>query len=88
MTGAELVDVAKDGLMTYARVAGPLMVAIMIVGVVISFLQAITQIQEQSLTFVPKMVLTGLGLYFLLSFMGSSMMGYMTRIAFRISQGG
>jgi flagellar biosynthetic protein FliQ len=88
MTGAELVDVAKDGLMTYARVAGPLMVAIMIAGVVISFLQAITQIQEQSLTFVPKMVLTGLGLYFLLPFIGSSMMGYMTRIAFRISQGG
>ena len=88
MTSAELVDVAKDGLMTYARVAGPLMVAIMIAGVVISFLQAITQIQEQSLTFVPKMVLTGLGLYFLLSFIGSSMMGYMTRIAFRISQGG
>ena len=88
MTGAELVDVAKDGLLTYARVAGPLMVAIMIAGVVISFLQAITQIQEQSLTFVPKMLLTGVGLYLLLSFMGSSMMGYMSRIAFRISQGG
>ncbi len=88
MTGAELVDVAKDGLLTYARVAGPLMVAIMVAGVVISFLQAITQIQEQSLTFVPKMVLTGIGLYFLLSFIGSSMMAYMTRIAFRISQGG
>lgn len=88
MTGAELVDVAKDGLLTYARVAGPLMIAIMLAGVVISFVQAITQIQEQSLTFVPKMLLTGVGLYLLLSFIGSSMMGYMTRIAFRISQGG
>ncbi len=88
MTGAELVDVAKDGLLTYARVAGPLMVAIMLAGVLISFLQAITQIQEQSLTFVPKMILTGLGLYFFLSFIGSSMMAYMTRIAFRIAQGG
>ena len=88
MTGAELVDVAKDGMLTYARIAGPLMVAIMGVGVTISFLQAITQIQEQSLTFVPKMLLTGAGLYFFLSFIGSSMMGYMTRIAIRIAQGG
>ena len=83
-----MIDVAKDGLMTYARVAGPLMVLIMIVGVIISFVQAITQIQEQTLTFVPKMALTGLGLYLLLSFIGDSISTYMARIAFRISQGG
>ncbi len=88
MTAPELIDVAKDGLITYARVAGPLMLVIMIVGVIISFVQAITQIQEQTLTFVPKMALTGLGLYFLLSFIGDSISTYMTRIAFRISQGG
>jgi flagellar biosynthetic protein FliQ len=88
MTAPEFIDVAKDGLLTYAKIAGPLMIAIMIVGVIISFIQAITQIQEQTLTFVPKMALTGLGLYFLLTFIGDSIFMYMTRIAFRISQGG
>ena len=87
MTIADLMGIAKDGLLTYAKVAGPLMLIIMVVGVVISFLQAITQIQEQSLTFVPKMILTGVGLYFFLSFMGASMMTYMARIAAQIAQG-
>lgn len=87
MSVAELMTIAKDGLITYARVAGPLMVMIMIVGVVISFFQAITQIQEQSLTFVPKMILTGVGLYFFLSFMGASMMTYMAQVAAQIAHG-
>lgn len=88
MTGPELIDIARDGLMTYARAAGPLMIIILIVGVVISFLQAVTQIQEQTLTFVPKMVLAGLGLFFLLPYIGDALSAYMARLASRIAQGG
>ena len=69
MTGPELIDIARDGLMTYARVAGPLMGVILLVGVIISFLQAVTQIQEQTLTFVPKMLIAGFAL--LVVFLGS-----------------
>jgi len=54
MTGPELIDIARDGLMTYARVAGPLMVVILIVGVVISFLQAVTQISRTDAYFRPE----------------------------------
>jgi flagellar biosynthetic protein FliQ len=88
MTGPELIDVARDGLLTYARAAGPLMVVSLVVGVVISFLQAITQIQEQTLTFVPKMVIAAIGLFFLLPFMGDALMGFMARLAARIAEGG
>ena len=88
MTGPELIDIARDGLITYARAAGPLMIIIVMVGVVISFLQAVTQIQEQTLTFVPKMVMAGLGLFFLLPSIGDALSGYMARLASRIAQGG
>jgi flagellar biosynthetic protein FliQ len=88
MTGPELIDIARDGLVTYARAAGPLMIIILMVGVLISFLQAVTQIQEQTLTFVPKMVLAGLSLFFLLPYIGDALSGYMARLASRIAQGG
>jgi len=88
MTGGELIDVARDGLVTYARAAGSLMIIVLMVGVLISFLQAVTQIQEQTLTFVPKMVLAGLSLFFLLPYMGDALSGFMARLAFRIVQGG
>ncbi len=88
MTGPELLDVARDGIMTYARAAGPLMAVTLIVGLAISFVQAITQIQEQTLLFVPKMALSLLALFLLLPFIGDVMSSYMTRMATRIALGG
>ena len=88
MSGPELIDIARDGLMTYARAAGPLMLITLVVGVVISFLQAVTQIQEQTLTFVPKIILAGLSLFFMLSFIGDALSGYMARLVEKIAQGG
>jgi len=64
------------------------MVIILVVGVLISFLQAVTQIQEQTLTFVPKIAVAGLALFFLLPYIGDAMSGYMARLASRIAQGG
>lgn len=88
MTGPELIDVARDGLWTYARAAGPLMAVTLIVGFTISFVQAITQIQEQTLLFVPKIALSALALFFLLPFMGDALGSYMVRVASRIALGG
>ena len=87
MTGQEFIDVGRDGLMTYARAAGPLMVIALIVGFVISFIQAITQIQEQTLLFVPKIAITALALFFLLPFIGDTLGSYMVRVAARIALG-
>jgi flagellar biosynthetic protein FliQ len=54
MTGPEVLDVAREAIVTLVLVSAPLMLVGLVVGVVISLLQALTQIQEMTLVFVPK----------------------------------
>ncbi len=56
MTGPEVLDVARDAIVTLLLVAAPLMLVGLVVGVVISLFQALTQIQETTLVFVPKIL--------------------------------
>jgi flagellar biosynthetic protein FliQ len=87
MNGAEVLDVARDGIWTLLWVAGPLMIVALVVGVVISLIQALTQIQEMTLAFVPKILAIFVALIVALPFMGDVMHGYMGRIASRIVTG-
>ncbi len=48
MTGLAILDVARDGIFVFLKVAGPLMLVALFVGLVISLVQALTQIQEQT----------------------------------------
>ncbi len=88
MTGAAILDVARDGIGTFLRVAGPLMLIALAVGLVVSLVQALTQIQEQTLIYVPKIVAVFAALLFFLPFMADALAGYMGRIAARIATGG
>lgn len=88
MTGPEIIDVARDGIFTYFKVALPVMMIGLIVGLIVSLFQALTQIQEQTLIYVPKIITTFLGLLVLMPFMSDALQGYMTRIASRIITGG
>jgi flagellar biosynthetic protein FliQ len=88
MDGAAILDVARDGIVTFLKVAGPLMVIALVVGLVISLLQALTQIQEQTLIFVPKILAVFAAMILMLPFMSDALAGYMTRIATRIASGG
>lgn len=88
MTGALILDIARDGIVTFLKVAGPLMVIALIVGLVVSLVQALTQIQEQTLIYVPKILAVFVAMLLMLPFMGDAMAGYMTRIAARIASGG
>jgi flagellar biosynthetic protein FliQ len=88
MNGAEIIDVARDGIFTFFKVGLPIMLVGLAVGLVVSLFQALTQIQEQTLIYVPKIVSTFLGLLVLMPFMSDAMMSYMTRIAARIIAGG
>ena len=56
MTGPEVLDVARDAIITLVLVASPLMLVGLVVGVAISLFQALTQIQEMTLVFVPKIL--------------------------------
>lgn len=58
MTQDFVLHALKDALLTAALVAAPLLLAILIVGLLISILQVATQVQEMTLTFVPKLVVS------------------------------
>ncbi len=87
MTGAEVLDVARDAIMTLIYVASPVMLVGLLVGVVISLLQAVTQIQEMTLAFVPKILAIFLSLLIALPFMAEKLQAEMMRIAARIASG-
>lgn len=53
---AELVDTVRDALIVTMKIALPILAAGVIVGLLISIVQSITSIQEQTLTFVPKIL--------------------------------
>jgi len=58
MTQDFVLFVLKDTLLTTAMVAAPILLAILIVGLLISIVQVATQVQEMTLTFIPKLVVS------------------------------
>lgn len=56
MTEAELIEIARSSMVVMLKVAAPPLLAGLAVGLVISMFQALTQIQEMTLTFVPKVL--------------------------------
>lgn len=72
-----VIEVAERGIYTVLIVSGPLLVIALGVGLLISIFQATTQIQEQTLAFVPKIVAILLGIILL----GPWMLGYMLSYA-------
>jgi flagellar biosynthetic protein FliQ len=87
MTGPEVLDVARDGVLTLIYVCAPMMIVGLAVGVAIGLLQALTQVQEMTLVFVPKIIAIFVTFMLSLPFMGSLMAGYMNRVAERIIAG-
>jgi flagellar biosynthesis protein FliQ len=88
MTGAEVLDIATDGIWTLIIVSAPMMLVGLLVGVVISLFQALTQIQEQTLVFVPKIIAIFVTMLLTLPFLGATMGGYMNRVIDMIIVGG
>jgi flagellar biosynthetic protein FliQ len=84
MTGADVLDVARDTIWTVLILAAPMMVVALVIGVAISLLQALTQIQEMTLAFIPKILAMFVTLLLALPFMGDVLQSYMARIAERI----
>ena len=88
MDGLQVLDIARDGIWVMIIVAAPRMIAGLVVGVVIALFQALTQIQEMTLVFVPKIIAIFVAMLIALPFMGAAMAGYMTRVADMIVVGG
>ncbi|MDA8196421.1 MAG: flagellar biosynthesis protein FliQ [Actinomycetota bacterium] len=64
MTDTAVMNIAGQALYIIGKIAGPILAVTLIVGVVISFMQAITQIQETTLTFIPKLIAVGAVIFF------------------------
>ena len=86
MTAADTLDFARESIYFLITIAAPAMLTALIVGVVIGLLQALTQIQEQTLVFVPKILAIFLVLLIALPFAGEAMATYMDNVAARIAQ--
>jgi len=86
MTQTMLNAVVKDTIVTAAKVSAPILIIVLVLGLFISILQATTQIQEQTLTFVPKLIATAVVGIFLGSWMLQTIMSFTTRIFDLISK--
>jgi flagellar biosynthetic protein FliQ len=85
MTGAMALDIGRDAIWLSLIVAGPVMLIGLIVGTIVAVLQALTQVQEQALVFVPKIIAIMISLVLFLPFMGAQLGAYMVSIMERIA---
>lgn len=80
MGTSDLIDIFRDAIITGIKVAGPILVVSMLVGLIISIFQAATSINEQTMTFVPKLVFIGIVLILTGGWMLQQMMEFVFRI--------
>jgi flagellar biosynthetic protein FliQ len=73
MSPTDVLDLAQESLFVLLKLCTPLMLAALIMGLLISFLQALTQIQEMTLSFIPKMFATFAAMLFLFPFFGRTL---------------
>ena len=81
MNANQVVDLARDSIFLAVALSAPVMIAGLIVGVVIGLLQALTQIQEATLIYAPKILVVFITLLFFLPLMGRMMGDFMQKIA-------
>jgi flagellar biosynthetic protein FliQ len=85
MSGAEVLDVGRDAIWLTLQLSAPILIIGLVVGVGIGLMQALTQVQEATLVFAPKILAIFLALLIFLPMMGALMNGFMRQIAARIS---
>jgi flagellar biosynthetic protein FliQ len=87
VTGAEVLDYGRDAIWLMLAMAAPIMLVGLAVGVSIALFQALTQVQEMTLVFVPKIIAIFVALLIFLPLMGALMSGFMVSVADRIANG-
>jgi flagellar biosynthetic protein FliQ len=84
VTPVEIIDIGREAVMTLIQVAGPIMMVGLGVGLLVSVFQSISQLQEMTLTFVPKILAIFASLIVFLPFMINTLVAFMNQIAQRI----
>ncbi|WP_026792409.1 flagellar biosynthesis protein FliQ [Pleomorphomonas oryzae] len=87
MGGAEVLDLARTAIWVTIKIAAPVMLTGLAVGFVVSLFQALTQIQEQTLAFIPKILSIFVVLLLTLPFMADSLNSFMITLSEWIVRG-
>ena len=85
MTGAEVLDMGRDALWATVSMAAPAMIAGLAIGLIIALFQALTQVQEMTLVFVPKILVIFATLLIFLPLMGSVLADFSQDVFARIA---
>ena len=85
MSGAEVLDVGRDAIWLTIQLSLPVLLVGLAVGVGIGLLQALTQVQEATLVYAPKIIAIFVALLVFLPLMGALMNSFMRDIASRIA---
>jgi len=85
MDPAITIDFARSSILVLLEIIAPSMITALVVGLGIGLLQAVTQIQEQTLVFVPKIVASFVVLLLVLPFVCAALSGLMNDVANRIA---
>jgi flagellar biosynthesis protein FliQ len=87
MSEADALDIVQAAIWTILLAAGPAVAAAMAVGIVIALFQALTQVQEMTLTFIPKIVVMLVVAAFTAPFMGQVIHAFAEQVFHRIENG-
>jgi len=85
MNGTQVLDLGRDAIWLTIQLAAPMLIVGLLVGVAVGLLQTLTQIQEQTLIFVPKVVAVFIALLVSMPLMGVLMADFMHKIANQIA---
>ncbi|PTE16639.1 flagellar biosynthetic protein FliQ [Pseudogemmobacter blasticus] len=88
MTDAALYDVMRQGLWVAVTISAPLLTVALVAGVVIGLFQALTSVQEMTLTFVPKVAAMMAVFWVSMSFMTGSLVTFFTKLVIPMIAGG
>ncbi len=88
MNETEIIEVTRQALLLTIQISLPVLMVGLVVGVTIALVQALTQVQEITLVFVPKIVAIFLSLFFFLPWMGNILIVFMQSLAERMIAGG
>ena len=80
ITQEAVIDIAKDAIYTMIITSAPLLLVSLIIGLIVSIFQTVTSIQEQTLTFVPKILAVFVTMMIGGSWMLDNMSGFMTEL--------
>ena len=80
MTQGQALDIVRDAIYNIIICSAPLLLVSLVVGLIVSIFQTVTSIQEQTLTFVPKIVAVFLGMLIFGAFILTTMTDYITEL--------